>query len=68
MINNRCLNDMFAYCKGGEVPGEMPLDISQGLGNGCTKDVATCGHYLKEPKVSKQLIAQPKKEKVADDK
>jgi hypothetical protein len=56
---NKCLNDLFAYCKGTPVPCDKPTESPLGLSNGCTKDLTTCRHYLKEseresthPKVS----------------
>lgn len=55
----RCLNDLFAYCKGTPKEREV-LDLTQSivhLGNGCTKDLKTCGHYLKE---SEQHPTTPK--------
>ncbi len=47
-MGNRCLNDSFAYCKGQPKAGDKLVESGIGLGNGCTKDPAKCGHYQKE--------------------
>jgi len=47
MITNKCLNDLFAYCKGTPIPSDKPTDLPLGLGNGCTLNPTSCKHYVK---------------------
>ncbi len=47
-MGNRCLNDMFNYCTGEPKVGKDSATSIIGLGNGCTKDPATCGNFFKE--------------------
>ena len=51
MIDKRCINDIFGYCKIGKQGDEISSkngDIKYfGVSGGCNKNPKTCEHYIK---------------------